>query len=176
MLLLPRKSDDMWKIGQMTAALTNGDFTCIVSQSVGMMAYPEPSASPHYLSPNVDGAALGSALRVALASSKRVSVDEFQEIWKSGVIDNIESNRDNWIKKQFGYKTKRAMYKNMDTCNVSGVDGQIKIQPTHQKSLDGYTVRKDEGPFPLYVPGTATDAELGAVLREGFRRCTSAIR
>ncbi|WP_197388765.1 contact-dependent growth inhibition system immunity protein [Ralstonia pseudosolanacearum] len=166
----------MEKIGAMATAFSNGDFICIVAQSVGMMAYPEPSASPHYLSPDVGDAALGSALRAALASSKHVSVEEFQKIWNSGVIENIESERDDWIKKQYGYKTKRAMYKNMDTCNVSGIDDRVKIQPTHQKTLDGYTVRKDEGPFPLYVPGAAADAELGAALREGFKRCTSAIR
>lgn len=92
----------MWKIGQVATALTNGDFICIVAQSEGMMAYTEPSASPNYLSPNVDDAALGSALRAALASSKRVSVEEFQIIWNSWVIERIEKDKEDWIKKQYG--------------------------------------------------------------------------
>ncbi|QIE17498.1 contact-dependent growth inhibition system immunity protein [Xanthomonas oryzae] len=80
--------------------------------------------------------------------------------------------------KNYGYKTKKAMLRSMDSCSVSALveSEEIKIQPMHQKSLDGYTARKDTGPFPLFVPNTATDAELGAALREGFKRCTSSIR
>jgi len=155
---------------------TNGDFICVVSQSVGMIGYPEPSVSPCYLPPDIDDVDLGGALRAALASSKSVDAEEFQRIWNSGIIEKIERDREDFAKKNYGYKTKRAMYKNMDTCTISYFEDRIEIQPTHQKSLDGYTARKDTGPFPLDVPVTATDAELGAALREAFKRCTSAIR
>lgn len=71
---------------------------------------------------------------------------------------------------------KACYVEKMDSCNVAVFDEKIEIQPLHQKSLDGYTARKDTGPFSSNVPATATDAELGAALREGFKRCTSAIR
>lgn len=167
----------------MATALTNGDYICIVAQSAGMMAYPEPSASPHYLSPNVDDAALGSALRAALASG---SVLAWMNFWKSGVIENIENDRGNWIKKQYGYKTKRAMYKNMDACNVSSVDGQIKFnQRTKNLWMDIRSGRmrghfrctfQALQPMPSLVP--CCERDLGAApARSGeFLNCLSGSR
>ncbi|BCM10217.1 contact-dependent growth inhibition system immunity protein [Ralstonia nicotianae] len=154
----------------------NGDFYVITTMSWGMLGYAEPSASPYYLDPQADDVLLGKTLREALAKSRRVEVAEFQEIFHSGIIKKIEEERDKWMMETYGYKTRRAMLKKMDSCNVAVFDDKIEIQPLHQKSLDGYTARKDTGPFPSNVPATATDAELGAALREGFKRCTSAIR
>ena len=141
-----------------------------------MLSYAEPDAQPQHLDPTVDDATLRKLVRDSLVVSRRVSVEEFQTIFHSGVVQKIEKERDAWAMKHYGYKTKRAMYRNMDTCSVAIVGDQIEIQPTNQESLDEYAVGKDEGPFPLYVPATASDAELGAALREGFKRCTSAIR
>ncbi|MET2524668.1 contact-dependent growth inhibition system immunity protein [Ralstonia pseudosolanacearum] len=154
----------------------NGDFYRIITMSQGVMSYAEPSVEPSYLDPQVDDDLLGRALREALAKSRQVSVEDFQKIFQSGVVQKLGKEREALAMEKYGYKTRRAMLKKMDTCSVSVVDNQIEIQPTHQKSLDGWTVTTDEGPFPLYVPGTATDVELGAALREGFKRCTSAIR
>ena len=70
-----------------------------------MMGYAEPDAPPHYLPPDVDDATLGRTLRIALAASKRVSVDEFQKIFHSGLIDKVEDERAALAMKQYGYKT-----------------------------------------------------------------------
>jgi len=157
-------------------AMFNGDFYRIIPMSQGMLSYAEPSASPQYLDPYADDESLGKAVREALSHSKRVSIDEFQNIFHSGIIQKNADERNALAMKEYGYKTKRAMWKKMDSCGVAVFDDRIEIQPTHQKSLDSYTANKTEGPFPLDIPTTASDAELGAVLREGFKRCTSAIR
>ncbi|WP_459204130.1 contact-dependent growth inhibition system immunity protein (plasmid) [Ralstonia pseudosolanacearum] len=166
----------MKKPGAAVTVDFNGDFYRIITMSRGMMSYAEPGAEPSYLDPHVDDDLLGRALREALAKSRQVSVEDFQKIFQSGVVQKLGKEREALAMEKYGYRTRRAMLKKMDTCSVSVVENQIEIQPTHQKSLDGWTVTKDEGPFPLYVPGTATDIELGAALREGFKRCTSAIR
>ncbi|MHA6845547.1 contact-dependent growth inhibition system immunity protein [Ralstonia syzygii] len=166
----------MRKPNALASAMFNGDFYEIITMSQGMLSYAEPSVSPCYLPPEVDDASLGKALREALAKSQRVEVEKFQEIFHSGIVQKIAKERDALVMKSYGYKTKRAMFQKMDSCSVAVFDDQIEVQPLHQKSLDGYAARKDTGPFPLHVPATATDAELGAALREGFKRCTSAIR
>ncbi|WP_197388767.1 contact-dependent growth inhibition system immunity protein [Ralstonia pseudosolanacearum] len=160
----------MKKPGAAVTVDFNGDFYRIITMSRGMMSYAEPGAEPIYLDPHVDDDSLGKALREALAKSRQVSVEDFQRIFRSGVVQKLGKEREALAMEKYGYKTRRAMLKKMDTCSVSVVENQIEIQPTHQKSLDGWTVTKDEGPFPLYVPGTATDADLGAALREGFKR------
>lgn len=167
----------MKKIESAAEASFNGNFIQLVTFSIGMLDYAEPDAPPHYLPPDVDDAALGHTLRLALKASKRVSVDEFQKMFHSGVIQQRSKDREAWAMKHYGYKTKRAMYKNMDICSIEIANGQIMIQPTHMKAADGsYTVKTDTGPFPLYVAETVSDAELGAALREGFKHCTSSVR
>ncbi|WP_082221316.1 contact-dependent growth inhibition system immunity protein [Herbaspirillum chlorophenolicum] len=150
----------------------NGDFYRFTTMSRGMLGYAEPSVSPCFLAPFVDNEALGNALRNALSESRLVSAEEFQKIFHSGIVQELEKKRDVEAMKTYGYKTKRALYEKMDFCSVSLFEHQIEIQPTHKKSLDGWTVKRDEGPFSLYVPKSAADEELGAALREGFTRCT----
>lgn len=152
----------------------NGSFFDVISVSIGMINYPEPSAPPYYLDPDVDDATLGATLRFALAASKRVSVEEFQKIFHSGVIQKLGEDREKAVMQKYGYKTKRTLYKNMRCCWISVADGKIEIKPTHQKSLDSYTGISKDGPEIQHLPITVSDAELGAALREGFKHCTSA--
>ncbi len=153
----------------------NRIFYELITFSQGMLSYAEPDAPPYYLPANTDDAMLGHTLRLALKASRWVNVDEFQKIFHSGVVQQLGKDREAWAMKAYGYKSKRAMYRDMDSCSVTVAEGKIEIQPLHHKSLDGYSATKD-GPQPLYAPQTATDAELGAALREGFKLCTSSVK
>lgn len=166
----------MKKFVARSAVFFNGDFFCIVTQSTGMLAYAEPDAPPRYLPPDVDDATIGKTLRIALVASKQIEPAEFQKIWKSGIIDQNDAARDTFAMQHYGYKSRRAMYKNMDNCLVSASDGMIEISPSHHHGIDGYSADKRIGPFPLSVSDTVTDAELGAAIREGFKRCTSSVK
>jgi len=166
----------MKNLQAMATALFNGEFICLIAQSIGMLAYPEPTVPPLYLSADVADSDLGAALRLALAGSRLVGPEDFQEIWSSGVIEKLEIDRENFIKEKYGYKNKSSIYRSANTCTISVIDDEIKVQPTHQKALDEYVVKKDVGPFPLYVSKAANNAELGAALRDGFKLCTSAIK
>ncbi|MGS0515332.1 contact-dependent growth inhibition system immunity protein [Xanthomonas oryzae pv. oryzicola] len=152
----------------------NGDFYRLITMSKGVLRYADPDIEPKYLASDVDDGELGCALRMTFEASRCVSTEDFNKIFHSGVVQERAKEQDKWEVRNYGYKSKKAMMKNMAVCTVL-VGDEIKIQPTHKKSLNGYTIKKDTGPFPLFVPKTATDAELGAALREGFKRCTSSI-
>lgn len=165
----------MKKIDARATAYFNQDYFALCTMSQGMLDYAEPDAAPHYLPPDIDDATLGRTLRIALAASKRVSVEEFQKIFHSGVVQQLGKDREAWAMKQYGYKTKRAMYRKMNCCWISLVDGVIEVKPTHHKSADSYSGISNDGPEILHIPDSVADAELGAALREGFSRCTSAV-
>ena len=154
----------------------NGDFFDFTVISRGILGYGDPGAQSQYLLPDAEDQSLGHTLRAVLSKSKRVSIDEFQIIFRSGIIEKTESEREKYVMERYGYKTKKAMYKNSDTCNIAAYENHIEIQPTHQDSLQTWTVKKDMGLHPLEIPNLATDAELGAALRQAFALCTSAIR
>lgn len=154
----------------------NGDFYEIKTISKGMLGYGDPDVDPQYLPPNSTDEELGVAIKVALSKSKRLNIEDFQKIWKSGAIEETEKLREKNVMREYGYKNKKSLYKNSDTCVISAFDSYIEIQPTHQDSLNGWTVKKDMGLTPLQISHVATDAELGASLRHAFTLCTSAVR
>jgi hypothetical protein len=150
-------------------------FIKIATYSTGMLAYPEPSAPVKYLLPSVGDIELGAELRSSLRGSFRVSVPEFQKIFASGVIQRLAEERAQEAMKRFDFKSKREMYRKMDNCSVTVFADRIEIQPMHHKSLDGYSA-VTSGPALTTLSLSASDAELGAALREAFKRCTSSVK
>ncbi|MFE1573088.1 contact-dependent growth inhibition system immunity protein [Comamonas odontotermitis] len=154
----------------------NDVFFEITTISRGMLGYGDPEVEPQYLPLDISDKILGESLRLALSKSKRVSLEEFQKLWNSGILEETEKMREKYTMNKYGYKTKKALYKNMNLCDVSVYGDFIEIQPTQQTSLDGYTVTKDMDLTPLKISHTVSDEELGAALRHAFTLCTSAIR
>ncbi|MEY4077282.1 MAG: hypothetical protein RIQ69_1652 [Pseudomonadota bacterium] len=150
----------------------NEDFFWIHTQAVGMINVGDPLVEPEYLAPDVDDAMLGATLRQCLQKSRHIEMSEFQKMFKAGVFNQLDEERNQAAMQKYGYKTKRALYKNMLCCWISMFDGKVKIAPSHQKSVESYTATKD-GPEPFTLHGPISDAELGAALREGFKRCTA---
>jgi hypothetical protein len=164
------------KYDAMATVEFNGDFFRIITMSQGVLSYAEPSADPIYLPPEVGDAELGNAIRSGWSLSRRVTPSEFQEILKSKIVELNAWDRDARAMEQFGYKKKRDMNKNMDTCLVKVFDGKIEIQPTHQNSPDTYTISKDDGPFPVCIDENVSDTELGSTLQRAMTQCTSSLR
>jgi len=141
--------------------------------SQGMLTYADPDASPYYLAPDVTDNEIGESVRLALAATQTIPLDEFQALYKSGVLQKVGNERDAWAMNRYGYKSKKAMYLQMMCCWITLADGKIKIQPTMHDSLDGYRGMRIGDVEDLLLPADASDAELGAAVKEGFRRCTS---
>lgn len=162
----------MRKIDLRATVYLNDKFCKIQTMSQGMLDYAEPELPPFYLSPLAEDELLGCTLRQALAASKKVSKDEFQRLWKSGILHALGDKISTLEIKNYSYKNKRDLYKVMRCCWISEVDGQIEIKPTHHKSLDSYSGISNDGPEIFILPRAVSDAEVGAALREGFKRCT----
>jgi CDI immunity protein len=165
----------MNKVKKAATAFFNGDFYCLITQSIGMIAFGDQSVAPQFLPPTVDDVTLGQTLRFCLDKSRQVDMSEFQSIVSAGKLGEADEILEKMTKQNYGYKTKRAMYKNMLCCWIMEVDGKIKIIPTHHKSLDTYSGISKEGTEILYLSVSALDTEFGESLREGFKRCTSAV-
>ncbi|WP_197388766.1 contact-dependent growth inhibition system immunity protein [Ralstonia pseudosolanacearum] len=165
----------MEKIAAVANAYFNGNFFYICTMSQGVLDYVDPDAAPHYLEPGANDAEIGEALRSALRESKCVSTENFQSLFKSGVIQNAEQERSAGVMARYGYKTKRAMYKNMRCCWIKLQGGVIEIKPTFHKSMDSYAGLSSGGPEIIHLRDAVSDVELGAALREGFARCTGAL-
>lgn len=159
------------KIIKRSCAFFNGNFFWLHTQAVGMIVVGDPLVEPRFLAQDVDDVLLGAALRDCLYKSRHIDVSDFQKMFKAGVFNQLDEERNQAAMQRYGYKTKRALYKNMRCCWVGLSGEEIEIAPSHQKSVDSYASFK-EGPESLVLNGSIFDAELGFALRRGFERCT----
>ncbi len=165
----------MKKITHHASVFWNEKFIRISTQAIGMIIVGDPLVEPQYLAHDVDDVMLGTTLRQCLQKSRQIEMTDFQKMFKAGVFNQLDEERSQAAMQKYGYKTKRALYKNMLCCWISVFDGKIEIKPTHHKALDAYSGISNDGPEIQHLPVTCSDAELGAALREGFKHCTSAV-
>lgn len=79
---------------------------------------------------------------------------------------------DDWVAhlcEQLGYKTKRALFKNMMSCSIWLNNGRIEISPSRHVKLDAWDGMKDVE--DVIVSLDNTPAEIGAGLRLALSRC-----
>lgn len=164
--------ENMSKPNQFAFVEFNGDFFRFVTMSQGMLAFADPEVERQFLPPESDDTTLGQALRRSLGKSRSVSVDEFQRIFKSGQVQQVEKQNASFMMQTYGYKIRKAMLQHMKTCTVSSSGSAIEIQPTHRDSLETHRVHKSDSLFPLMVENSASDRDLGAALRQAVRKCT----
>lgn len=133
----------------------------------------DPAGAQHDMRSDVTDDALGSAVVDCLSRSRFLETEESR-----ADLYNFESGQRNylaWIERlmQFGgYKTRRALFKQMARCGIEQEDDTITIRPTHHEKLEGWSGKGIAPADYVVVPASASPAEIGAALREAFRRCT----
>jgi hypothetical protein len=152
------------------SASNNGDFISIETYSSHGLAIGDPIANEHLLTPDASEEDLGLAILDALKQSRFLSLEE-----EGNLLENAKQNYLKWVQKimnKYGYKTKRALFKNMKNCGIDNREGIITIRPSHHEKLEawdgeGFTEQDD-----VKVPADSPPAEIGAALRLAFSRCT----
>ncbi|EPC03024.1 hypothetical protein L861_22200 [Litchfieldella anticariensis FP35 = DSM 16096] len=115
---------------------------------------------------------LGEALTDALSKSRTLTLDEYGEFfdYEKGKIQYKD-----WLKtlmERYGYKTERAMFKNMKSCNIESQNGTITIRPSHHEKLEAWSGDGISESDYVVIPADSSPAEVGAALRLAFSRCT----
>jgi hypothetical protein len=76
----------------------------------------------------------------------------------------------NALMERYGYKTKRALFKNMKNVGIANKNGVLTFTPRHHYRLEGWEgVRGDA---KVVIPATSTPEEIGAALRLALSYCT----
>lgn len=152
-------------------AFFNGDFYWIQSQSTGLIAVAEPSSKPIFLAPDAPDALIGEGIRTALQASRKMGAAEFNKRWAAGEFSRIEEEREHEAISRFSYRNRKDLRRAMRLCWISLKENSLEIAPSRKVSIDGYTSDKESGPFPLLIASSASDAELGEAVRQGFSLC-----
>jgi CDI immunity protein len=152
-------------------AKNNGDFLCIETYSSCGLHVCDPQGKQHLLSPDASEGEIGVAVLDCLAYSRWVMPLEDKDLWDYKLNELRYST---WITKMmatYGYKTKRALFKNMKSCSIERNDGLITIHPSNHDRLEGWSGNMIRDEDSVIISADCAPGEIGAGLRLAFSRC-----
>ncbi|MFC5694173.1 contact-dependent growth inhibition system immunity protein [Pseudomonas sp. GCM10022186] len=165
-------------------AKLNKEFICIETYSGYRMSQADHKGVTHLLAPDASDQAVGEALLDALSKSRFVLPEPRKDVWihpeatfdsELYDFDASEQRYKDWISQlmeKYGYKTKRALFKDMKNCDIESFSGKIIIGPSHHEKLEGWSGKGLSEADNVIIPTTSTPEEVGVALRLAFSRCT----
>ncbi len=150
----------------------NGDYICVETWSGYYGSSRDPLGKQHLLLPGTGDEELGNALLDALSYSRVGKFEEFPDVYVDR--DTHAKQYKAWIADlmdRYRYQTKRALFKNMNTCAIHRwrKNGLIEIFPWNHDRLEGWSPLPDSE--NVVVRAATSPAEIGAALRLAFSRC-----
>jgi hypothetical protein len=133
----------------------------------------DPAGAQHDMQPDVSDEMLGAAVVDCLSRSRFLDTEESRAALYN--FENGERNYLAWIERLMhfgGYKTRRALFKQMMSCGIEQEDDTITIRPSHHEKLEGWSGKGITEADYVVVSASSPPAAIGAALREAFRRCT----
>jgi hypothetical protein len=155
------------------AANTNNQLITVRTWSGYARQVSDPLGAQHDFRSDVGDEALGAAVLDCLSRSRFLDTEELRaELYDP---EAVRRRYEVWIERlmQFGgYKTRRALFKEMARCSMEQEDDTITIRPTHHEKLEGWSGKGFTEVDYVVIPASSAPAAIGAALREAFRRCT----
>jgi len=161
------KDQDYWA----NAFVTN-EFLNIETYSGLGMTGRDPSFPSPLLLLDIDDKSLGEEILKALSDSRTLT-----ELADRIEFFDLEKGKEKYaawvamLMERYGYKTKRALFKNMKKCGVHLVNNVITIRPSFHEKLEAWSGGKISESDYVVLPADSSPAEIGAGLRLAVSRC-----
>jgi len=161
----------------------NKDFIYVMTHSGYRSSRADPRGVEHHASPEVSDQDLGGMVLDALAHSRFVLPEPRKDVcihpevvFDMDLYDYDLTNQryEKWVKEnleRYGYKTKRALFKDMKKCNIESVGGQIFIRPSCHEKLEAWSGKGISENDHVVIPSSSSSNDVGAALRLAFSRC-----
>ena len=156
----------------------NNEFLLVTSIIRGMIGMTDPDQDFVFNKVDITDSYFGKLVKEKLDESREVSLQEFQAIFNYEKMKGLQKNLEEEMKKRYGYKNKKSIYKDMSFLSLEQDDLYITISPLHQDSLDGSTgiSLPDNSPLEFKYDKNISDEELGKAIRQALTYCTSIYR
>jgi hypothetical protein len=161
------KDQDYW-----ASAYHTKEFLCVDTYSGLGRVGRDPAFPPHLLPPDAEDKLIGEKILQALSDSR--TLNELKERIAFFDLEKGKEQYAAWIATlmgKYGYKTKRALFKDMKNCGIHCVNGVITISPTRHEKLEGWGRTKGDGIEDVILPANSSPADIGAGLRLALSRC-----
>lgn len=163
-----------FKRGLHACAVLNESFMEIETYSGYRSQLSDPEGECIVLLPEFSDEDIGGAVLLALSASRLVEPDD--QFFFS--LENSNERYLRWVKarmEQFGYKTKKALFKKMNSCSITQLDGMITFRPTIHEKLEGWSGDRIDEKDYVVISDTSSPEDIGAALRLAFTRCKSRV-
>ena len=156
----------------------NNEFLLVTSIIRGMIGMTDPDQDFVFNKVDITDSYFGKLVKEKLDESREVSLQEFQAIFNSEKMKGLQKNLEEEMKKRYGYKNKKSIYKDMSFLSLEQDASFIIIAPLHQDSLGGYSgiSLPDNSPLEFKYDKNISDEELGKAIRQALTYCTSIYR
>ena len=156
----------------------NNEFLLVTSIIRGMIGMTDPDQDFVFNKVDITDSYFGKLVKEKLDESREVSLQEFQAIFNSEKMKGLQKNLEEEMKKRYGYKNKKSIYKDMSFLSLEQEASFIIIAPLHQDSLGGYSgiSLPDNSPLEFKYDKNISDEELGKAIRQALTYCTSIYR
>ena len=160
------------------SVIVNNEFLLVTSIIRGMIGMTDPDQDFIFNEVDISDLDLGRLIKEKLNESKEVSFEEFQAIFNSEKMKGLQKNLEEEMKKRYGYKNKKSIYKDMSFLSLEQDASFIIIAPLHQDSLGGYSgiLLPDNSALEFKYDKNISDEELGKAIRQALTYCTSIYR
>lgn len=160
------------------SVIVNNEFLLVTSIIRGMIGMTDPDQDFVFNKVDITDSYFGKLVKEKLDESREVSLQEFQAIFNSEKMKGLQKRLEEEMKKRYGYKNKKSIYKDMSSLSLEQDDLYITILPLHQDSLDGSTgiSLPDNSPLEFKYDKNISDEELGKAVRQALTYCTSIYR
>lgn len=152
-------------------AYKNRKFMSITTYSGYSSFSADPQGKEYRLLANADDRTMGNVVLDTLKYSRILSPKEDFELFSN---QKTEERYQRWIAElmaEYGYKSRRALFKEMHSCKIKKLGGNIIISPRWHEKLEMWSISASKGPFPIIIPDSSSPEEIGAALRLAFSRC-----
>ena len=160
------------------SVIVNNEFLLVTSIIRGMIGMTDPDQDFVFNKVDITDSYFGKLVKEKLDESREVSLQEFQAIFNSEKMKGLQKRLEEEMKKRYGYKNKKSIYKDMSFLSLEQDNLYITILPLHQDSLDGSTgiSLPDNSPLEFKYDKNISDEELGKAIRQALTYCTSIYR
>ena len=155
------------------SAYQNADMVRISTVSGHGLLVDDPQGKETLLGNDADDAALGVAVKEALARSRFLPLDEAREFLDYKRVEQRYEERTKVLMERYGYKNKAALFRGMKRCGITLSNGVITIAPTVHEGSDSWRRNKSDELDDVVIAANRSAAEIGAALKLGFSRCVA---
>ncbi|CNE60361.1 contact-dependent growth inhibition system immunity protein [Yersinia bercovieri] len=162
------KDQDYW-----ISVFSTKEFLCIDTYSGLGRVRRDPLFPSCLLPADAGDKSIGDAVLFALSNSRTLTSLE-----ERVAFFDLEKGKEQyaaWVAMlmgRFGYKTKRALFKDMKSCHIHCINDWIRISPTHHEKLEAWSGKGIKGADDVLISVDSEPEEIGAALRLAISRCT----